>query len=449
MRRHVLILGATGVFGQRLAWHLARFENLRLVLAARGLERAETLAAELRRDGCAAQGISLDRNNNLAAQLAALRPWVVVDCTGPFQEADFTAAKAALSAGAHYIDLADAGDYLRSGPSELDALARQAGCGAYLGASTTPALSYAVAEHLSKGLAAVERIDIAITPGGRGEVGPAVIAAVLSYAGRPVPVWRQGRLQTALGWSDPRDIWIDGLGKRRVAMVETYDAELLGQRLNVRDTVAFRAGLEAWPEQSGVEAIAWLRAKGWLGSCKALVRPLVRLRALTKWLGSDQGGMLVAMTGRDAAGHMQTRQWRLIARHGDGPNVPVMAAAAMIARLQAGRAPDGAVLAADVLSLEEIEAQMQGYAIETMVENGPGLTAGQPVPAKPRVSLRRARMKKNNPKSVRTNAARNGAPGSRTGVPSAVNSAKIEVMTSGEKIIAKAATEVNIPCNSP
>ena len=45
MRRRIVLVGATGAFGERLARLLAPWPQVELVLAARGLARAQTLAA--------------------------------------------------------------------------------------------------------------------------------------------------------------------------------------------------------------------------------------------------------------------------------------------------------------------------------------------------------------------------------------------------------------------
>ena len=45
-----------------------------------------------------------------------------------------------------------------------------------------------MAQHLTQGWQRVDTIDIAITPGGKSEVGRSVIEAILSYVGKEVPV---------------------------------------------------------------------------------------------------------------------------------------------------------------------------------------------------------------------------------------------------------------------
>jgi saccharopine dehydrogenase-like NADP-dependent oxidoreductase len=44
--------------------------------------------------------------------LRALGPALVIHCAGPFQNQDYRVALAALSCGAHYIDLADGREFV-------------------------------------------------------------------------------------------------------------------------------------------------------------------------------------------------------------------------------------------------------------------------------------------------------------------------------------------------
>ncbi|MEO0568924.1 MAG: saccharopine dehydrogenase NADP-binding domain-containing protein [Pseudomonadota bacterium] len=358
--KSVMIIGATGVFGRRLAAHLAQFEGVSLILTSRDETKAQALAASLSPN---AKGIALERSAKLAEQLAKHRPWAVIDCSGPFQTADYSVPLATLKAGAHYVDLADASGFLSGALLETAELARNAGVVAAFGASTTPGLSSAVVAELARNMQRVESIDIAVTPGGQGEVGDAVIKAVLSYAGRPVPVWRDGKLQHAVGWSGGASLNIEGLGKRRVALVETYDAELLGPRYEVRDYVRFRAGLEARIEQRGLETFSWIRRHGFNFNTEQLVRPLSFIRQIMRRLTSDKGAMVVEVKGKDATGLSMSKRWTLLARKGDGPNVPIMAAAAVIKRLLQENTEPGAYLAGDLVGLRAIEKQMLGYHI--------------------------------------------------------------------------------------
>lgn len=364
--KRVVLVGATGVFGRRLARHLVGMGGIELVLTSRSAAKAEALAIELAAAGApAVRGTALERERDLVASLAALAPWLVIDASGPFQGAGYDVPTAALLLGAHVVDLADARDYLLGYPAALDELARKRGLVALAGASSTPALSAAAARDVTAGWRRIDSIDIAITPGGRSEVGPAVIAAVLSYAGKPVPIWREGELQAVEGWSRGEVVEMPGLGARRVAPVETADAETLGPGLAVHSRVSFSAGLEASIEQWGLALLARLRRRGWLADLQRWLPWLLKGRQVTRLWTSDRGAMCVAASGIDGKGRPRAAYWSLLAENGDGPQVPTLAAAAAVRALLAGALEPGARSAAEALDLAMIEAEMAPYSLTT------------------------------------------------------------------------------------
>lgn len=370
--RRILLIGGTGVFGSRLARHLAGFDGLDLILTSRDGAKAQTLARSLRHaEETRVSGIALDHRHDLAVRLAEIAPWLVIDASGPFQGASYDVPRAALEAGAHVIDLADARDYILGYGAALDDLARSRRLVALAGASSTPALSAAAVAELTKGWQRIDNIDIAITPGGRSEVGAAVIAAILTYAGRPVPVWREGELQETTGWLDSRVVTMPRLRRQRVAAVETVDAQALGPTLGVTSRVAFRAGLESWIEQWGLTALARLRRAGLVGSLDGLIPVLIAARKLTRITTSDRGGMLVAATGLDDSGTLRHARWSLLAARDDGPQVPTLAAAAALRAIRDNLLEPGARTAGGALSLAQIEAEMRRYAISTKIEAEP------------------------------------------------------------------------------
>src|SRR6187402_1331923 len=110
--RRIVLVGASGVFGQRLAAMIAPWPDVVLVLAARTLPPLEALAASLAKSRPAAR-IEVARLDRLDPRdLAALAPWAVVDAAGPFQGQDHAFPRAVLAARAHYVDLADARDFV-------------------------------------------------------------------------------------------------------------------------------------------------------------------------------------------------------------------------------------------------------------------------------------------------------------------------------------------------
>src|SRR5260370_6980298 len=82
--RKILVLGGYGVFGGRLALLLAPDARLTLILAGRSREKALAFCAALPA-GAKRAGLAFDRDGDVDAQLAAIRPDLVVAASGPFQ----------------------------------------------------------------------------------------------------------------------------------------------------------------------------------------------------------------------------------------------------------------------------------------------------------------------------------------------------------------------------
>ena len=246
----VLILGGTGVFGERLARLLAR-DGHQLTIAARTLPAAQTLAAELD-----ATALQIDRIGDLSA-LAGHD--VIVDAAGPFHTYGtdpYRLARAALAAKAHYLDLADDAAFC-AGISALDPDARQSDRAAISGLSSVPAISSAAVRALT-GPDHPLHIDSAILPGNRSPRGLSVMASILSQAGRPYPLYLAGRWTTASGWSNPQDYTLPHGLTRQGWRIEVPDTRLFPAHFDAR-TVDFRAGLELGLMRYGLAAFALLR----------------------------------------------------------------------------------------------------------------------------------------------------------------------------------------------
>lgn len=358
--RRVVLIGAIGFFGRRLADRLATTPQIALVVTSRDEARARQAAEAILVSHASASVISLafERDGPESLErLRALSPWLVIDASGPFQSADYRLARAVLDMGAHWIDLADALDYLLEFEATLDGFARSRGLVARAGASSTPALSDAVVASLTRGWRRIDTVDIAITPGGAGDVGEAVIGAILSYAGSPVAIFSEGQPAATYGWGSVRRSRIDGLGVRYLSPVETADADLLPARFAITSRVAFYAGLESRVEQFGLLCLAKLRQIGVAGDLRRLAPLLRSARKLTSVTASDRGGMTVDCAGLDGDGRQICAQWKLIAEQGTGPNVPILPALALVRALLKGEVTSGAGPAVGILPLDAIEAE--------------------------------------------------------------------------------------------
>ncbi len=367
MTRRIILIGATGFFGRRLAKRLTQFGAIDLVVTSRDARKAEALARELKTQNCACtvSGIAFDSSYGAALKFAERKPFLVIDASGPFQSASYDLARSAIGSGAHWIDLADASGYIMGFEAALGESARAKGVTAIAGASSTPALSTAAVAELTRHWRRIDTVDIAIVPGGGGQVGLSVIQAILTYAGLPIAIYRSGKRCETAGWGSVERAQIPNLGIRYLSPVETADAHIMPARFAVTSRVMFYAGLESRLEHFGLLTLAILRRRGWLSSLDGLAPWLEKARNITRIFSSDKGGMSVDVAGLDAEGTQTWSRWWLLAERGEGPIVPILPALALARALLAGGVEPGARASTCALSLAEIEAEMRSSALHT------------------------------------------------------------------------------------
>lgn len=355
----VLLIGATGVFGSRLAERAVREPGIALTLAARDRTKLDALAARL--GGLAVRVI--DRDRVTGADLAGFD--VVVDAAGPFQASAPTVIVAAVAARVHYIDLADGRDFVAA-IGDHDAAAKAAGVSVTCGASSIPALSHAVIDALTAGWAGIDSIRIGIFPGNRAPRGLAVVQAILSYVGHPVRVWRGGRWTDVPGWGMTQRWAVPGVGRRWASVCDTPEQDLLVARYAPRESAEFFAGMELSLLHLGLALLALPVRWGWISSLRPASRPLLAVARLLLPFGSDVGAMDVIVTGRDARGAPVDARWTLRADGNRGPYVPVLAALALLRRFGTGRTPaPGARACTGMLTLAEFKQDFAALGITT------------------------------------------------------------------------------------
>ncbi|HEX3883715.1 MAG TPA: DUF4166 domain-containing protein [Stellaceae bacterium] len=372
MAQAVLVVGGTGAFGRLLVAGLVRTSGLDVVIGARDVTRADAYAASL--DPARVRALQLDTATVTAGALRATGAFAVVDAAGPFQGADHRLARAAIAAGMHYLDLADAREFV-SGFAALDEAARAAGVVALSGASSTPALSHAVLDRLTAGWRRVDTVEIAITPGNRSAPrGLSVTRAILSYAGKNVRVFDGGAWTTRPGWGMTVRRDLPGLDRRFLSLCETPDLDLVPQRFDPRVAAIFRAGLELPVLHLALVAASLPVRLGLSPSLAPFARPFRWIAARLAGFGTDRGGMTVTASGFDADGALVRAEWTLVAEAGNGPVIPTLPALALIRRLAEGAAlPPGAGPCVGILALDDITREFAPYRITTQTTTGPAM----------------------------------------------------------------------------
>lgn len=372
MRHRVLILGGYGTFGRRISRELAQERDIHVLIAGRDLHRGQTLVREL--DGtipeASVEAIGCDITDvDFAQTLRKLAVAAVVNTCGPFQHRDYHLAEDCIRAGIHYVDLADAREYV-AGFSTLDALAKQHGVLAVTGASTVPALAAAVIDHLASDLA-LRSIDYGISPGNRTPRGLATVRSILSYCGKPFLQWRDGRWIEVHGWQGlRRRLYPTPMGKRWLSYCNVPDLSLFPARYPQARDVVFRAGLELSLLHLGTWLLSWLARAHLVADWSRYAAVLLRV---SEWLergGSDVGGMHVSVVGTDANRRTVRRTWQLIARSGDGPQVPCTPSVVLTKKLLRGEtACQGAMPCLGLLTLDELRQALVPFAVQVIEEH--------------------------------------------------------------------------------
>jgi hypothetical protein len=352
----ILIVGASGVFGSRLARLAAAERGVRLTLAGRRLAPVEALAGEL---GCAA--LILDRDGVIASELAGFH--LVIDCAGPFQGSRSNLIEQCIAARVAYVDLADGREWVCS-IDRFDAPAKAGGISVISGASSIPALSHAVLDALTDGWRGTESIRIGIFPGNRAPRGRSVVEAILSYVGQPVRVFTNGQWREVPGWALHGRVDCGPAGKRWASVCDTPEQELLVDRYRPARSAEFVAGLELSILHLGLWLLSLPVRWGWVKSLRPWSGLLLWIAQCLRRFGSDRGAMVVQVTGRDDCGQQGAAKWTLDATTNLGPFVPVIPALALIRRLRNGWKPEpGAYPCSGILTLSELEELLDELGI--------------------------------------------------------------------------------------
>lgn len=317
--------------------------------------------------------LALDRSG-ITAALKEHEPDIVVDASGPFQAMDHAIPKACIVAGVHYVDIADSRDFV-CGIRVLDEAARAAGVVLLSGASSVPALSGAAVQHLAQGMDRVRSVEMAISASNKATAGPAVSAAIVGQVGQPMHIWRGQRWAKAFGWQELCSVTFGCEGTKTISgrcagLVDVPDLALLPERLAGRPAVSFRAGTELSFQNWGLWIASWLVRWKLVATLAPLARFLHPLQSLTRSLGSDRSAMSVRLFG-DVQGRRVERRWTLIANLGDGPEIPTLSVAPIVARILSGLETAGARDAGEALTLRDYADAFGELAIHHDTEELP------------------------------------------------------------------------------
>ena len=360
MQRKVLILGGYGNFGKRIAAALAN-AGIPIIVAGRDKAKAEAFICSLPEQS--ATIACFDVHRDLDTQLQRLKPAVVINTCGPFQNSDYAVAQSCIRRGIHYIDLADGRDFV-TGITMLDQAAKEKSVAVISGASTVPGLSSAVLEHFKLEFSEIDFLRYGISPGQNSERGLATTQGILTYVGKPLKMF-SGRTSPAYGWQDVYRQHYPEIGGRWMANCDIPDLDLLPKHYGIR-SIQFSAGLELGFLHLGLWALSWLVRWGLALDLPRHAEALLTISNLFNGLGSADGGMHMIIRGKNHEGQGYERRWFIIARKGDGPHIPTIPAILLAKKLVWDQLNvTGAMPCVGLVSLEEYLGELRSFDIFT------------------------------------------------------------------------------------
>lgn len=362
----ILILGGYGVFGGRLIHLLSDMDSLEIIVTGRSKDKAEAFCRTTTSTATLIP-IGLDREDILTG-LNKYRPDILVDASGPFQNYGndpYHVIKACLKAGVHYMDFADAADFV-FGVSAFDEQARKAGLVILSGVSSFPVLTAAVVSEFQKSMK-VQSVRGGIAPSPYAGIGLNVMKAVVGYAGGPVKLKRGGQEIEAKGLTESMRYTIAPPGflplrNIHFSLVDVPDLQVIPAENPSITDIWMGAGPVPESLHRILNVLAKTRALFRLPSFSVFSPLFFRVLNLMKF-GEHRGGMFVEAEGI-SKGKPVKKSWHLLAEGDDGPLIPSMAIEGLIRMWCVGDKPkNGARAATNALSLADYDQLFKSKTI--------------------------------------------------------------------------------------
>jgi len=348
----VVIIGGYGAFGSLIASELARAANVVIAGRNRDLGQGFADSIEAAFSLCNTRDGTSLRNTIDGAQ-------IVINASGPFLPNDYSIPKICIEANCHYIDLADGRDYVK-GFLALHELAKERGVFACTGASTAPAVTFALLSELSLTFPDIHAIKIYLSAGNKNKAGASTFASILSYAGTQIRVWYHSQWENHLGWGLSEIFeFPPPVGKRFVQLCNVPDLDLF-PKIFEAGQVMFKAGVELPIFNIGLSILAQLKKRFPQINLPSIAGPLIRTSRWFKNFGSYSGGVLVRV--EDKNGRSQSLAF---VTSQNGPRIPA-SPAVLLAHKLLNNAPlaRGASPCLGFISLDEFRDYLEPFGIK-------------------------------------------------------------------------------------
>lgn len=377
MIKRVLIIGGYGNFGRFIARILAREENIQLIISGRNEKKAKILAVSLDAKNTPETAF-IDIDQELGASLAKVKPDIVIHTSGPYQGQSYKVAEACIHQSCHYVDLADARDFV-AGIGKLDKTAKDKGVLICAGASSVPCLTSAIIDEYIGEFYKLETLEYGIATAQLTNRGLATTSAVLSYAGKPFKTLINGQMKDVYGWLDLRwrNFW--GLNLRPLGNCDVPDLEIFPKRYPSLKTIRFQAGLELKLLHLILWMLSGLARFKLFPPLQPLASTLLKISYFFDPIGKDDSGFYMKLKGIDKAGKSKQIDFDLVARHGDGLFIPSMPAILMAKKLVNNEIKDiGAFPCVGFITLSDYLTGLSEFDIKW---NSSGAVSGETKPA--------------------------------------------------------------------
>lgn len=193
MARSVLLVGVGGMGFSALRTLAGRMSDARFRVVdrnAESLEKARTVAPDR---------VEVQHADITKSKLDARGFDLVVNLAGPFFLGSDAAPRAAIEAGAGYIDVCDDVEGVET-VLALDADAKRAGVSLVTGAGNSPGIANWIAARMLEEDPAIDGIKIVWVVQENDPGGLAVLRHMLHMTVAPCPIWRDGRIETTKGF---------------------------------------------------------------------------------------------------------------------------------------------------------------------------------------------------------------------------------------------------------
>lgn len=363
-----MVLGGYGNFGRRISFALVK-SNIEVIIVGRNQLLAERCRNDIMLQYPSAQVdiVVADINDKFNELVKTWQPRIVINTCGPFQLTDYRIAESCITHHVHYIDLADGREFV-NGIARLNERALAHNVLVVSGASTVPGLSSAVISHYHSQFSKLNSLRYGITPGQQSPRGLATTQSILTYLGKPLKPY-PGCKKTMYGWQQLYRQQYPQLGMRWMSSCDIPDLDFFSSKYNI-ESIEFSAGMENPVLHLGMWATSWLVRMGLLPNLLPHAEMLLAFSHVFDRFGSADGGMHMLMEGVDHEDKPKSINWFIIAKQGDGPQIPCVPAIVLAKQLLNGQMTKrGASACVEYVSLNDYLEELKGMAIEVIVES--------------------------------------------------------------------------------